>query len=228
MMDNLTAIVVFACSPFEEGKHKQLSYKRHHDQLLFNRLNKRVTSLAHKTGLPHFTIDEKRQTGKTFGEKLNHTIQEYFDLGFENLIILGNDTPALNVAILNKAVIQIESGRDVFGPDLRGGLYLIGLRKQSYSANAFKSFRWQSNLLFTDFINYYTQAEVYILPKMKDLNSKLDAINSIFDFNLSSSIRKLLSVCLESHHYFIQKHIIFLFNLDLYRCIPLRAPPSFD
>lgn len=227
MSANATAIIVFARSASAECSHKFISTSAYKNRLLFELFNNRVRAIVKKTRLPHYTFDETQQKGLTFAEKITHSIESVFSLGYQNLIVIGNDCPAMNMSLLKEVIVAVEAGKNVFGPDNRGGVYLMGLQKSSYYTDIFKNLRWQTSFLFRDIVNMYQVNDVRVLPKLKDVNTRYDALISISDIRLSETLRAFLMACLTL---FIKIKRIFLLHFSIYdsfQCRPLRAPPFF-
>ena len=111
-------------------------------------MNQKVLGTIHKTNLPYFISDETTQTGTTFGEKLSTAVQAVFDQGFENIIIVGNDTPGLTAQLIHDTYFSLGQNDLVLGPDYNGGAYLIGLAKGVFNKKMFANLSWKTSKVF--------------------------------------------------------------------------------
>ncbi|MGD1847529.1 MAG: DUF2064 domain-containing protein, partial [Salibacteraceae bacterium] len=72
-------------------------------QQIAKQLVARSHALAAASGLPAFVIDSTHQSGNSFGERISHAIQEVFNQGYDQLLVIGNDCPELHVERLHQA-----------------------------------------------------------------------------------------------------------------------------
>ncbi len=77
------------------------------------------------------------QFGDTFDERMSSAFSKAFDAGYQNCVTIGGDMPTLRNEHLEKAfdILQNPKYFDekvmVLGPGIDGGVYLIGLRKET-------------------------------------------------------------------------------------------------
>jgi len=181
-MNLKTVIIVFANSPKKELEHKPLLGGKK----IFQELTKKTLCVVKSTGLPFFLFNEKKQRGDTFGERFTNAIETIFDLGFENVIIIGNDTPQLKKHHLQKSVKHLQKGKMVLGPSRDGGFYLMGLCKLQFNPNAFLKLPWQSRRLIKSVTDYTKDTNINIerLPILYDIDT-LEDLKAIIKFNLN-------------------------------------------
>ncbi len=132
--------MVFANSSREELRHKKIAK----GGILFDRLTKRTLQIVKKSGLRYFLYTEAQQLGASFAERFSNAIESVLSKGFENVIIIGNDTPQLKVSHLVTASEHLKSGKCVLGPSCDGGFYLLGLLREQFSASDFLRLPWQT------------------------------------------------------------------------------------
>ena len=75
-------------------------------------------------------LEVVRQTGSTFAERLEHAVAGAFADGWQQLVVIGGDTPTLDASHLRDAFACLDAatGRQaVIGPACDGGYYLLGL-----------------------------------------------------------------------------------------------------
>jgi len=187
-MSKKTAILVFANSAQEELLHKPIIG----GGALFEQLTKRTLKIAKSSGLPFFLYSEKNQIGDTFGERFVNAIQETYDLGFENIIAIGNDTPHLSKHHLLESVKQLENNKFVLGPSTDGGFYLIGLPKSQFNPDIFLKLPWQSRHL-TKSISLLIKTATTKVIKLQVLYD----IDTIEDLKTISKISSHLPIILQ-------------------------------
>lgn len=127
-------------------------------------------------GLPVYRSAPHNQTGNGFGEKISNTIQEVFDSGYEKIIIVGNDCPLLDIAMLRKAIHQLQHNDVVIGPDKRGGIYLLGISKLYFCKKDIEQLPWQTSGLAFALQSYLQsiQAAPVVLKTLSDINQTSD------------------------------------------------------
>lgn len=135
-----TAILIFANSSGEELKHKSIKK----GTLLFDYFNKTTLKKVQKTGIPYFLYTEREQIGSTFGKRFTNAVKEVFELGFDKIVTIGNDSPLLKYSDIEQAANLLENCDSVIGPSTDGGTYLIGLKKEKFNAQYFESLPWQT------------------------------------------------------------------------------------
>ncbi|MDT0606225.1 TIGR04282 family arsenosugar biosynthesis glycosyltransferase [Croceitalea rosinachiae] len=180
-----TAILIFAQSAAEELLHKKFSKNPE----LFQVLNRETLSKVQHSGLPYFHFSEKEQTGNSFGERFVNAIQEIYDMGFDNVITIGNDSPQLKTQHLLQANTQLLHGKTVLGPTTDGGFYLMGLQKQDFSPELFIRLPWQRFSLFQKISQLLAgnNSCIYQLPLLHDIDTKKD-VGILLNFIKSVSI----------------------------------------
>jgi glycosyltransferase A (GT-A) superfamily protein (DUF2064 family) len=118
------------------------------------------------------------QRGEDFGEKLCRSIQQVFELGYERLLILGNDCPHLDTPLLSQAKEKFKSASIVLGPDHKGGVYLIGVTRNN--SQLLSNIEWNSN---TDFAQ--------IVQKCLSQKESLEILGSCLDLDCYSDLERI-------------------------------------
>ena len=93
------------------------------------------------------------QEGKSFGERLCHSIQQVFALGYERVLVLGNDCPQLDVQLLSRARERFKNATIILGPDQKGGVYLLGVTRESFQV--LSDIEWNANTDFAQLVKVY-------------------------------------------------------------------------
>jgi rSAM/selenodomain-associated transferase 1 len=68
------------------------------------------------------------QQGEQFGDRLLSAFVQAWTLGYEELVLIGSDSPGLPAAYVERAFAALADAPVVLGPAEDGGWYLMGLR----------------------------------------------------------------------------------------------------
>ena len=123
--------------------------------------------------LPSFIFTEKTQVGKTFAKRLNHAITKVFEDGYENVIIVGSDTPSLEIQDIITTNKIVSTGQNTFGKTNSGGAYIIGISKQLFHESTFCKLPWKTNKLANALV-MQLQFTFSQLAVKSDLNTSVD------------------------------------------------------
>lgn len=163
-----TAILIFAHSAAYEAVNKPFLYSKS----VFQSLNERTLQIVRQTQLPYFVVNETKQIGSTFGARFTNALQSVFDLGYDSLIVIGNDTPHLTSSQLHLAKANLDAHKVVVGESHNGGFYLLGIKRTHFKAESFLELPWQSPQL-SGALSQLLQLEtldVTLLKKLHDIN----------------------------------------------------------
>lgn len=116
-----------------------------------------------------------RQTGKSFDEKFNNAIDKTFQLGYDEIIITGNDSPDLTSQHIIESFVNISNEKIVVGPSYDGGIYLLGLAKKSFESKI--KARWNTSHVKNDILNVFRDKEVLLLDHLYDIDNEKDLIS---------------------------------------------------
>jgi uncharacterized protein len=213
MKESKTAILIFANSAEKEIISKSFSAKS-----LFETLNKHTLNIVKKTGIPYFLFSEKQQIGNSFGERFTNAIQSVYDLGFNTVITIGNDTPHLNSKHILKTVEKLQKHSIVLGPSTDGGFYLMGLKKSQFNKETFLKLPWQTSKLNRSISKLKASKKINIsyLEVLTDIDEVSD-IKLVLDSykTLSKTIKTLLLQSFSSIKKIIFYHFITIENFIL-------------
>lgn len=93
-------------------------------------------------------------------------MQQAFVSGYEQLLVIGNDCPQLDAAMLRRALAQLAQTGAVLGPATDGGVYLLGVDRRHFDATAWAILPWQTAALDRALARQLciTGADVQLLP----------------------------------------------------------------
>ena len=190
---------------------------------LFNK----TLELVKQTNLPYIIIDEQLQQGDTFAEKFCNAIDYSFGKGIDNLITIGSDCAALtkrNILEASEALLKKDA---VVGKDNHNGIYLLGFKRRLFSRKEFLIFKWGSNQLFNNVIQYFStkqNVEPYILKVRIDLNHFKDLQKVVEAFATSSFIKLLITFLQQSIQIFAETERLVTTIFTLHKSY--RGPPQ--
>lgn len=169
-----TAILFFTRSESSEIRRKSFGLNRKKSFLLAKSLISRTRNLVQESPFPVFEIGSAHEPVNIGFTK---AIESIWDQGFERIISVGNDCPQLKVSHLLEANKLLDSAGLVAGPDYRGGVYLLGIRKSDYNRSFFLELPWHTSRFFS----YLTAGHqsIRILPQLHDLNHKDDLFEAL-------------------------------------------------
>jgi glycosyltransferase A (GT-A) superfamily protein (DUF2064 family) len=207
------AILLFAQSNKIESALKPIAYQKKQNDLLWQKMNHKVLQTIRKTALPYFISDEKTQIGESFGDKLSHAIQAVFEKGFEKVIVVGNDSPGLTKEHFLNATIGLVHKNWVFGPDYKGGTYLIGVSRSVFNEALFSKISWCTTQVVTE-LKALSAENAILLSPLADFNTLADFKNVLKGFSFYSTFKNsLISLLFYKPHLnrFLKKHYSYEF-----------------
>ena len=86
------------------------------------------------------------QAGDSFGARLGGAFERVLALGFEQIVLVGTDSPELEVGDLTCAFQLLEKHDVVLGPAADGGYYLIALK--TFHPGLFEGISWSTSAVF--------------------------------------------------------------------------------
>ena len=116
------------------------------------------------------------QRGSDIGERMKNALQDAFERGAEQALLIGSDVPAITDAILEEGMRSLDKNDVVIGPAMDGGYYLIGFNAGSFQAQAFDAIEWSTDTVFArtmDILNRRGQ-RVHVLPTLRDIDTPED------------------------------------------------------
>ena len=224
-MSKPTAILIFAQDVSQEISRKNLAPRSNQgaNRQVFRQLNSFVGRTCSSTNLPVFYSNQLiTNNTNAFGKQLSEAIQVVLDKGFEKIICVGNDCPALHKTQILEAAEKLQTVDSVIGPDERGGVYLLGISKDTFNAEIFETIAWQSKNMLESYFRLFPQQSVSLVETLADIHTfkELQTYTSsrYFIVFLLQIIEKLTSKIAYLYTY--------LFDSQLVRHSSLRGPPA--
>jgi len=191
-MKEHTAILIFSNSCEADSRIKKIKKGK----LLFNHLNEKVVKVALRTELPVEVISSNEQIGSSFKERFYNAIQHVYSKGFENVIIIGNDTPQLSTQHILSAYNNLKNNKISIGPSTDGGFYLLAISKTIFQKINFFDYSWQTQTLLSELLNNLKNLDQdpLILNLLADIDS-IDDLKTIQNYSkyFSSVFKRIIS-----------------------------------
>ena len=141
------AVLLFANSARAESRRKALGLPPRRAARVHDALLRRVRGEIAAAGLESVHVDERRQRGETFGERIACAVAFAFARGHRRLLVVGGDCPSLRREHLAAAARDLRAGARVLVPDARGGAAVLSVCADSFDADRFAGLPWQTRRL---------------------------------------------------------------------------------
>lgn len=194
-------------------------------------LRKHTLKQVRQSDFPCFIFDESNQTGKNFGEKLANAFSEVFEKGFEQVIVVGNDTPKLQCRHIIEADEKLAHRNQdiVIGPASDGGTWLMGFSRNAFDPQIFGSLSWNSTDLLSSLLKACQQHHsVFLFSELDDVDSYEDLLKFLKIIPVYRSLlnlrRNILSILSVREADFPDPELFLISNL-YHTSLSLRAPP---
>lgn len=224
-----TAILIFSRSAAAEACEKDFSGRRCHQAnvMVAHYLVNATIALAKRSLLPYYLVTENEQHGGTFGERLTNAMEDVFGRGYENIIVIGNDSPALQTSDLVDAANLLLNNPFVVKPTGKGGIALLGISNNQFNKKQLCSLPWQSPFLLGGLVQYLHNNHIpnSQLSAIDDINHHTDLKPQVFDNCVPLPLRLLFIQLIVQH---IKWWLAYIFNYTpsfLISSAALRAPP---
>ncbi len=187
----------------------------------------KTLKVIEESGLPVIKCFSKDQVGSDFGIRLANGLELVYELGYENVIVLGNDCPFVTSSSLLKISNSLVMQKMILGPTIDGGVYLIGINKACYNRNDFIELPWLNTELQTGLEQYAYHQSLTIawLEEYFDIDGTFDFERLLKVLPVSSQFKIRLSVILYSFQQMLFVERLVLISKLHFNKLPLRAPP---
>lgn len=174
------------------------------------------------------------QKGNTFGERFENILRDVANKGYQEIIVVGTDTPGMSSSEIVRAFQSLEVNDVVLGPSLDGGNYLIGARTEVFFS-LIHPVQWQTSLVHLTFLTNaaYSGLSVCVLKTLADIDSRFDMLvwientKRFSEYSLQSLhclLKKLFPLLPQSAHF--GKTFLPLARPKRLRLESQKAPPQ--
>jgi rSAM/selenodomain-associated transferase 1 len=118
----------------------------------------------------------RTQAGNSLGERLVHMFEQAFAAGYEQVVVIGSDSPHLPAAFLTDAFGRLAAGDEaVLGRTDDGGYCLVGLRNGG-RPELFREIPWSTNGVHAATMERALAADIRVsqLPPWYDIDTPAD------------------------------------------------------
>lgn len=228
-MSTSTAILIFTQEASKEVSRKILTPSKNKgvNQLVFTKLNHFVGQTATAAALdsPKLSVFYSNQlisaNESNFGKQLSLAVQSVFEKGFEKVICLGNDCPALNKNRILEAADKLQTADAVIGPDNRGGVYLLGISRKNFKPEIFENLAWESEKMLESYIEQFANQSILMLEALSDIHT----FQELQTYTTSRYFITFLLQIIERVAIQMQDFSCFLKENRSIHSLSLRAPP---
>ena len=222
-----TILMLFSRSVQAEACRKQQLHPAGHiRRALSQAFIHHSRQLAQQSGLPWVQIDESQQEGDSFGERFHNAFRQLFAAGYSRVIAIGNDSPDLEPAHIQRAATLLDTQELVLGPASDGGFYLMGFRRKAFEALPLSSLPWQSSSLAAALYTTLLQSglDFHCLPAILQ---DIDDAMALRQYLRSGQNKAMLAVlyCIVQESTAIRPNAASLRSQDHFYTTGLRAPP---
>lgn len=226
------AILFFTRTAGEEASVKRFISGTGRDNLnIAHHVIRHSHRLFRSLHVPVITITSKNQKGATFAERFISACEDVFELGYENVLTVGNDCLSLTRSLLDFSLRELQTGHDVLGPSTDGGAYLIGLNRHRFNKRKLLSLAWQTDGLFEQLFNCLEETAskpVVLLPVLSDVDQESDLRSIVHDLisrHIHPGLAHLLQTFLVTGHPVETDRNIQTLSFSERKSWSLRAPP---
>ena len=123
------------------------------------------------------------------GIKILDALNQGFEKGYHNIIVIGTDCPALSSSVISEGFKALTASDVVIGPASDGGFYLLGVKKPP-APSLFEMVSWGEDTVCASVCNNAASLHlsVYCLQQLSDIDRPEDLIH------LHEEGKKLLSI----------------------------------
>ena len=135
--------------------------------------------------------EKKVQFGVDLGARMQNAFTDGFNLGYEDIILIGSDLPDISKIIIESGFKALKINEVVFGPAEDGGYYLIGMSK--LHSFVFDDKPWSQSHLLDVSLNELNKNNVgfSLLEILNDIDTYEDLIASNFYKNNTDLQQKI-------------------------------------
>lgn len=160
--------------------------------------------------------DSQRTQSNKF-ENIFSTLLAKDNFGYKKAILIPMDVPFLSQEDLITVFARLEQIKFVHGPEINGGVYLIGIRGP-YEKGLFDGIRWSTSESFQDLVKNCGQVNTFFLKLRNDLNMPGDILRSRDEiYHNCPNLYRFL----KNNGYYLSLENRFIDFDDLSICIPV-------
>lgn len=233
-------MVLFSLSPNKESGIKRIANVRSNNSAIFRSLfNHTLDTIQGAKRYINFDLvvssSQKgflnnvqfiKQNGNGFDERLKNTISDVFNIGYNEIIIVGNDCPDLTPETIQQSFKLLNKSDVVIGPSTDGGFYLIAIKK--IDERIFDNVKWYSDKVLSQLLTNFNKSHYsyVLLQKLNDIDDYADLIHWVERCKTSNvHFCLLLRELLTSYLLLLTVYSVTYISIKSYRTIWQKPPP---
>lgn len=171
---------------------KSFSLKQNQNVVIQKTLFKKTLAEIRQSGIAH-VISDGKGSGETFESKIRSAINFVFEKGFQNIIVVGDDTPQLSTKKIILAANALKQNQISIGPSQDGGSYLIAFNQIHYKKDLLCNLGWQTANFHQSLISQIKLLDFQynILSKLSDIDQAQDLLEFLKKYSFEK-IGKIL------------------------------------
>jgi hypothetical protein len=220
-----TAILYFAYRPNVEALRKPIfsDYGLQVNVRFYKELQEELFGQLTPLGLPLVHIDDTKQRGEGFGERISNAVEDVWEKGYDNVLILGNDVPQLDTDVYQRSLDLLEKGHSCLLRTQLGGAGIIALNKKGYNREHWLELAWQTEDTFNELFDCLSNCKVLDIEAV-ELNTLADAYSYLEMHKGKDSIAYLIDGIINPLRNFVSLQTT-VKERGLERSHKLRGPP---
>jgi len=172
-MDAKTVLTLY--KHFVEDTMESLTAGGHDIIVFFSPLHKEPAVRAWLGDTIHF----QPQTGRNLGEKMRNAFSTVFAMGLDQAVLMGSDSPDIDIGIIDEAYAFLENRDVVIGPAEDGGYYLIGFHKKAFDGDVFSGIDWGTEHVYQQTMQHIQDGGLssHVLQTWQDIDVYEDLVS---------------------------------------------------
>lgn len=141
------------------------------------------------------------QRGGDLGQRMKNGLQDAFDRGFQQAVIVGSDIPDLPAEVIESALASLNTRDAVVGPSVDGGYYLIGFRHDTFLPQAFEGIAWGTETVYKETVTILENRDLAVasLPRWNDIDTAEDLKELLYRSRHTPFCSSKTISCIEKH-----------------------------
>jgi len=234
------AVVLFSLSPSKESGIKRIANVRSKNSAIFKSLvdhteetiqsAKQLINFDLVNSSPQKSLLNNaqfiKQHGNGFDERLKNTISDAFNIGYKEIIIVGNDCPDLTPELIQESFNSLNQNDVVIGPSSDGCFYLIALKKND--ERIFDNVKWYSDKVLSQLLTNINKSHYshILIQTLNDIDDYADLYCWVEKHRTSNTKFSLhLSELLALYLLLLTVYSVSYISIKSYRTVWQKPPP---
>jgi rSAM/selenodomain-associated transferase 1 len=140
------------------------------------------------------------QHGADLGAKMENAFADAFLKGYDEVLVIGSDSPDLSVSILQASFMELGEHDMVIGPTFDGGYYLLGFKQPAFIQDVFRGISWSTEEVYKQTVAVARRHMLHYceMPRWRDIDTVDDLREFYQEKRESGSVANGTMALLES------------------------------